>query len=183
MAARAECQVLQWRRRRAATPPTTSWRASECRRCTQGAARRPPQTHRLCVVRPRRLKSLEGNLETLTAINSALQSENATLRGRVEEAAAPSSATEAEVAELTEEFGRRLGAADRQIALLQVGYCVAFCCLACVCLFHCCPCPRRPDDCFKSPEAAGSGAGGGLIRASGSLPPTCAQSQAAASAS
>ena len=84
------------------------------------AAPDPPQTHRRCV-QPRRLKSLEGKLATLTAINSALQSESATLRGRAEEAAAPSSATEAEVAELTEEFGRRLGAADRQIAQLQVG--------------------------------------------------------------
>ena len=40
-----------------------------------------------------RVKSYEGKLATLTAINSALQSENGDLRRRLEEAAAPSTAT------------------------------------------------------------------------------------------
>lgn len=40
-----------------------------------------------------RVKSYEGKLATLTAINSALQSENGDLRRQLEEAAVPTTAT------------------------------------------------------------------------------------------
>ncbi|GAB4819793.1 hypothetical protein N2152v2_006839 [Parachlorella kessleri] len=67
----------------------------------------------------RKTKSFEGKLATLTAINSALQTENDKLRKQLAEAEAPKTKGDAEVAELKEEFARRLGAADRQIAQLQ----------------------------------------------------------------
>ena len=128
---------------------------------------------------PCRVKSYEGKLATLTAINSALQSENGELRQQLDAAAAPTTATggallcrlpaaaweaplrvltislrryqqhthhtqinvlslppplparlhacppaEADVAELQEEFARRLGQADRAIAALQAGTCL-----------------------------------------------------------
>lgn len=61
---------------------------------------------------------MERKLATLTAMNSALESENEELRERL----ADQSGNEAEedLAELQEEFERRLGRADKSIADLRV---------------------------------------------------------------
>jgi hypothetical protein len=67
-----------------------------------------------------RLKATyEGKLATLSAINSALQAENQQLRNTLEESQTPSTATEAEVSELQEEFSRRLAVAERQVIAAQ----------------------------------------------------------------
>lgn len=63
-----------------------------------------------------RLLKYERQLATLTAMNSALQSENEELRALGESA----NDAEEELAELQEEFGRRLGQADKSIADLRV---------------------------------------------------------------
>jgi regulator of replication initiation timing len=60
----------------------------------------------------------ERKLATLTAMNSALESENEELREQLAEAAGNDA--EEELAELQEEFGRRLGQADKTIASLRV---------------------------------------------------------------
>ncbi|KAL4518019.1 hypothetical protein Ndes2526A_g02383 [Nannochloris sp. 'desiccata'] len=68
----------------------------------------------------RKLKaSYEGKLATLAAINSALQAENEKLRNTLEESQTPSTATEAEISELQEEFSRRLAVAERQATAAQ----------------------------------------------------------------
>ncbi len=56
------------------------------------SCRAPPCTS-LSLSTISRVKSYEGKLATLTAINSALQSENGDLRRQLEEAAVPSTAT------------------------------------------------------------------------------------------
>ena len=67
-----------------------------------------------------RLKATyEGKLATLTAINSALQAENEKLRDTLEQSRIPSTATEAEISELQEEFSRRLAVAERQALAAQ----------------------------------------------------------------
>jgi hypothetical protein len=66
-----------------------------------------------------RLKSYEGKLATLTAINAALQAEADSLRGKLADASQPASVGEMEIAELKEEFARRLAGSERQIATLQ----------------------------------------------------------------
>lgn len=49
--------------------------------------------HHFALSHPCRMKSYEGKLATMTAINSALQSENEDLRRQVKQAAAPTTAT------------------------------------------------------------------------------------------
>jgi TATA element modulatory factor len=56
---------------------------------------------------------------TLQAVNSTLKSENEHLRAQLSIASSGAPATDQEIAELTEEFSRRLGAADKTIAALQ----------------------------------------------------------------
>ncbi len=55
----------------------------------------------------------------MTAINSALKSENETLRHQLDEAAAPRSSAEEELIELKQEFTRRLGQHEKKISTLK----------------------------------------------------------------
>ena len=56
----------------------------------------------------------------LTVINEALQNENETFRHDQSSGGKQSTATDAELHELQEEFTRRIAAADRTIASLKV---------------------------------------------------------------
>ncbi|GMH35469.1 hypothetical protein BSKO_03337 [Bryopsis sp. KO-2023] len=64
-------------------------------------------------------KQYEVRLATITTINNALQSENEELRERLDQAEAPKTVAEEELNELREEFARRLGALDRNVAELK----------------------------------------------------------------
>lgn len=69
-----------------------------------------------------RVKHYEAKLAALGAINSALQKENGDMCKELQRARSnnPASDAEEELAELHEEFTRRLGQADKTIAQLQV---------------------------------------------------------------
>lgn len=69
---------------------------------------------------PHSTRQYEGKLATLTAINSALKSENDTLRQQLDEAAAPRSNAEEELLELKAEFTTRLGQHEKKIQGLKV---------------------------------------------------------------
>ena len=79
--------------------------------CTQHKSR-TPNVHRN--------RQYEGKLATLTAINSALKSENDTLRQQLDEATAPQSNAEEELLELKAEFTKRLGQHEKKIQGLKV---------------------------------------------------------------
>ena len=66
-----------------------------------------------------RVKAYESKLATLNIIHSAVQKENEELRTELEQAQPPGGATDEDLAELQEEFSRRLGSADQTIARLQ----------------------------------------------------------------
>ena len=66
-----------------------------------------------------RVKAYESKLATLNIIHSAVQKENEDLRTELEQAQPAGSATDEDLAELKEEFSRRLGSADQTIARLQ----------------------------------------------------------------
>ncbi len=66
-----------------------------------------------------RVKAYESKLATLNIIHSAVQKENEDLRTELEQAQPTGSATDEDLAELKEEFSRRLGSADQTIARLQ----------------------------------------------------------------
>ena len=72
---------------------------------------------------PCRVKSYEGKLATLTAINSALQSENGELRQQLDAAATPTTATGAVLLPCISAAGRGIGSsaasAHNQLALLS----------------------------------------------------------------
>ena len=72
-----------------ATTPAAPAPATRAARCL---ATPPPPLPRTPLL-PCRVKSYEGKLATLTAINSALQSENEDLRRQLKAAAAPTTAT------------------------------------------------------------------------------------------
>ena len=67
-----------------------------------------------------RVCQLEGKVAMLTVINEALQNENETLRHDQSSGGKQSTATDAELHELQEEFTRRIATADRTIASLKV---------------------------------------------------------------
>ncbi|DBA77123.1 hypothetical protein WJX77_012006 [Trebouxia sp. C0004] len=66
-----------------------------------------------------RVKAYESKLATLNIIHSAVKKENEELRVELEQAQPPGGATDEDLAELKEEFSRRLGSADQTIACLQ----------------------------------------------------------------
>lgn len=65
------------------------------------------------------VKQYEGKLATLSVFNDALQKENNGLRAELERGQAPKSATDQEVAELTQEFSKRMAAKDRDLSKLK----------------------------------------------------------------
>lgn len=65
------------------------------------------------------MKQYEGKLATLSVFNDALEKENNELRAALEKSRAPKSATEQEVAELTQEFSRRMASKDRDLSKLK----------------------------------------------------------------
>lgn len=67
------------------------------------------------------MKQYEGKLATLSVFNDALQTENNELRAELERQQVPKSATDQEVAELTQEFSRRMAAKDKDLSKLKVG--------------------------------------------------------------
>lgn len=64
-------------------------------------------------------RHMRASLATLHIIHSAVQKENEELRTELARAQPPGSATDEDLAELKEEFSRRLGSADQTIARLQ----------------------------------------------------------------
>jgi hypothetical protein len=66
------------------------------------------------------MEQMQKKLASLAAVNSALHSENESLRQRVEELEDEKDSEEEEVSELQGEFARRIGQADKQIAELRV---------------------------------------------------------------
>ena len=65
------------------------------------------------------MRQYEGKLATLSVFNDALQKENNGLREDLEKSRAPKSATDQEVAELTQEFSKRMAAKDRDLGKLK----------------------------------------------------------------
>ena len=65
------------------------------------------------------MKQYEGKLATLSVFNDALEKENNELRAAMEKARAPKSATEQEVAEITQEFSKRMASKDRDLSKLK----------------------------------------------------------------
>ena len=68
---------------------------------------------------PCRVKQYEGKLATLSVFNDALQKENQQLRDAVEQNGAPVSATDQEVAELKQEFSKRMAAQQKEVSRLK----------------------------------------------------------------
>ncbi len=68
---------------------------------------------------PCRTKQYEGKLATLSVFNDALQKENQKLRDELEQNGAPVSATDQEVADLKQEFSKRMASQQKEISRLK----------------------------------------------------------------